>query len=169
MNIILRLQVFLMCLALSACASKPQTELHKTGAKQDHHEALFTNEEMVKKLLYQQHATWEGVNYKLGGLSQSGVDCSGFVYKTYRDKFGIHLPRTTQHQAQLGKKISKSQLRPGDLVFFKTGIKTRHVGIYIGSGRFLHASSTKGVTISQLNEQYWKNKYWHARRLPASL
>ncbi len=115
--------------------------------------------------MYQQHTQWKGVKYKMGGLSKKGIDCSGFAYATYREKFGIALPRSTKLQSQVGTEIEKKQLRPGDLVFFKTGLKVRHVAIYIEDGKFLHASTKKGVMISKLNDYYWDDKYWHARRV----
>ena len=70
-------------------------------------------------------------------------------------------------QAELGRDIDKNQLRAGDLVFFKTGISVRHVGVYLEDGRFLHASTKHGVIISRLSETYWKSAYWKAKRLDA--
>ncbi len=75
------------------------------------------------------------------------------------------LPRSTEFQAELGKSIDKDQLRPGDLVFFKTGRTDRHVGVYLEDGMFLHASTSQGVIISGLDESYWKSAYWKAKRL----
>src|SRR5262249_52790122 len=76
----------------------------------------------VKKKLYAQYGEWKGTKYQVGGLTKGGIDCSGFVYVTYRAQFGMVLPRSTESQAELGKSLSKSELRSGDLVFFKTGI-----------------------------------------------
>jgi len=98
-------------------------------------------------------------------MSKRGVDCSALVYLIYRDDMGIQLPRTTQYQATAGKAIKRAQLSPGDLVFFKIGRRSRHVGIYIEDGKFLHASASKGVTISQMTDYYWKSRYWRARRM----
>lgn len=120
---------------------------------------------MVKEELYAQHREWKGTRYRLGGLSKRGIDCSGLVYTTYRDRLGIELPRSTQYQVQVGRTIRRSDLRPGDLVFFKTGRKVRHVGIYIEDGKFFHASTSKGVTISRLDGYYWRDRYWQARRV----
>ncbi|MDH5426292.1 MAG: NlpC/P60 family protein [Gammaproteobacteria bacterium] len=115
----------------------------------------------------QQHASWKGVRYKTGGLSRKGVDCSGFVYRSYKDGVGVSIPRTTELQSQQGQQISKSELKVGDLIFFKTGsiFKSRHVGIYTGNNMFLHASTSKGVMKSSLNNPYWKETYWQARRV----
>lgn len=119
----------------------------------------------VKESLYQQFRLWEGTPYDLGGLNLSGVDCSGFVYVTYRDRLGWHLPRTTERQARIGREIAREDLRAGDLVFFKTGFKVRHVGMYLEDGRFLHASTSRGVIISSLLNPYWEEAYWHSRRV----
>jgi lipoprotein Spr/probable lipoprotein NlpC len=115
--------------------------------------------------LYAQYQSWQGTPYQLGGLSKKGIDCSGFVYLTFKDKFGVKLPRTTATQVKRGKRIYIGQLQAGDLIFFKTGWKTRHVGIYLSDGRFLHASTSKGVIISRLDNVYWKKKYWRAQRI----
>ncbi|MEE9543111.1 MAG: NlpC/P60 family protein [Thermodesulfobacteriota bacterium] len=120
---------------------------------------------LVKKKLYSQHREWKGVRYNIGGLNKLGVDCSGFVYLTYKSKLGIKLPRTTKAQIKVGKEVSKRKLRAGDLVFFKTSRKVRHVGIYIEDGKFLHASTSKGVMISRLDNKYWRKAYWKARRV----
>ena len=112
-----------------------------------------------------QHREWKGTPYRYGGLSKRGVDCSGFVYLTYRNKFGINLPRSTEQQSRTGTPISKQQLTAGDLVFFKTGFSKRHVGIYLGNSKFLHASTSQGVTISNMNNVYWRKKYWKAQRI----
>ncbi len=125
----------------------------------------FSNTKRTKRRLYSQFKEWKSVKYKLGGLSKMGVDCSGFVYLTYLDKFGIMLPRTTAEQARNGRKIPKRKLKAGDLVFFKTSRKVRHVGIYIEDGKFLHASTSRGVTISKLGNSYWSKKYWKAVRI----
>ena len=129
-------------------------------------EATFGSSDSVRKAaLYRQSCEWKGTKYRLGGSSKWGVDCSGFVYLTYRSKFGISLPRTTTCQSAQGVAVSREALRPGDLVFFKTGYNTRHVGIYLQHGDFIHASSSKGVIISNINDPYWKKRYWMTRRV----
>ncbi|MFI2812508.1 NlpC/P60 family protein [Microbulbifer zhoushanensis] len=119
----------------------------------------------VKDKIYSQHREWKGTRYALGGMSKRGIDCSGLVYTTFRDQLGLQLPRTTSTQARIGVPIRRSDLRAGDLVFFKTGRKSRHVGIYIEDGKFFHASTSHGVKISRLSDYYWRDRYWHARRL----
>lgn len=128
-----------------------------TGAEGD--------EEDIRAQLYEQLKEWHAVRYKLGGQSKKGIDCSGFVQLTYRDRFGVDLPRDTSQQARVGESIDKTELQPGDLVFFHVNRRTRHVGIYVEDGKFLHASSKKGVTLSRLDDRYWKPRYWKAVRL----
>ena len=110
-------------------------------------------------LLYQQHNEWHGTPYRMGGISRSGIDCSAFVQVTFRDLFGIDLPRSTDQQFRNGRKIPRAELRSGDLVFFRNG---RHVGIYLEDHKFLHASTTRGVMISSLKNTYWSRHYWQA-------
>jgi len=119
----------------------------------------------VQEVLYLQYRQWKDTGYALGGLSKQGIDCSGFVYITYLEKLGIELPRTTELQAQTGTEVARSELRPADLVFFKTGSKLRHVGMYIDNDSFLHVSKNEGVTISKLSDYYWGTRYWHSRRV----
>jgi len=109
--------------------------------------------------------TWIGTPYREGGLDRSGIDCSGFVQQTYHALFGISLPRTAKGQAGLGKKISRAELRPADLVFFKTGFFDRHVGIYRGNDQFMHVSTKRGVSLNQLSDAYWNQRFWQARRI----
>ncbi len=110
---------------------------------------------------------WRGTPYRYGGMSRSGVDCSGFVARTFRDRFEIQLPRETRTQAEIGTRIDKEELLPGDLVFFKTGGGDNglHVGIYDTDNQFIHASTSRGVIRSSLDNVYWRKKFWQARRL----
>ena len=146
------------CGSLQRSGAPPVTYL--PGARVDMRDA-----ESVKKKLYVQYNQWKGTKYQIGGLSKDGIDCSGFVYVTYRSEFRIVLPRSTESQAEVGKSLGRSELRSGDLVFFKTGIALRHVGIYLERGKLLHASTGQGVMISDFNDDYWKSAYWMARRI----
>ncbi len=108
---------------------------------------------------------WIGTPHRLGGLDHRGVDCSGFVFRVYQAVYGIDLPRVTEAQVRVGAEVPRRALQPGDLVFFRLSRKSRHVGIYLHDGAFAHASSSRGVMISRLDEPYWQRRYWTARRL----
>ncbi|MFV0238003.1 MAG: C40 family peptidase [Flavobacteriales bacterium] len=114
--------------------------------------------------------TYLGTPYRYGGVSRRGIDCSAFVQKS----FGPHdvlLPRVSRDQAKKGRYVSKSELEKGDLVFFATkgGGIVSHVGIVVNpdgsNSSFIHASSSKGVTVSKLNNSYWSKRYLQARRV----
>lgn len=107
-----------------------------------------------------------GTPYVWGGTTPSGFDCSGFVQYVFKQS-GISLPRTTSEQVKVGTYVSKSNLQPGDLVFLKNTYRegVSHVGIYIGDGQMIHASSSKGVTISNLSASYYTQHYHSARRV----
>ena len=107
-----------------------------------------------------------GVPYVFGGNSLVyGIDCSAYVQQVYA-QVGVSLPRTADYQYEVGTPISRGELLPGDAVFFTTyTYGASHVGIYLGDGNFIHASSTRGVTISSLNEHYYSTHYIGARRM----
>lgn len=122
------------------------------------------NQKLYNQLLAH-YKQWKGVKYKYGGNSKKGIDCSAFVQNTYRDALRIKIPRTTKLQSQVGQEIGMADLQIGDLIFFKTGYKTRHVGIYIGGGEFMHASTKVGVTISSLDNPYYIKQIWKIQRV----
>ena len=111
------------------------------------------------------YRNWQGTPYRYGGLSRQGVDCSGFVFLAYKKLFNYSLPRVTKEQVKTGKKVDLGNLTIGDLVFFKTSKKVWHVGVYVGDGQFMHASTSVGVTISRLDNQYWAPRYRFSRRI----
>lgn len=119
----------------------------------------------VKSSLYQAHSSWEGTPYKFGGTSSRGIDCSAFMQIVFDDYFGIELPRNTKRQMYAGTGVRRSALKTGDLVFFKTGRKTLHVGVLVEEDEFLHASTSQGVTISSMDDYYWKSRYLAGRRV----
>jgi len=112
-----------------------------------------------------------GTPYKFGGNTSSGFDCSGFTVKVFQEN-NFNLPRRSSDQADAGKSIDIKTVKPGDLLFFATGGGSRvsHVGIVHtiendGEVKFIHASTSKGVIISSLNEKYWNKAYLHAQRV----
>jgi len=113
-----------------------------------------------------------GTPYKYGGNSpDTGFDCSGFVDHVFSHTLGIKLPRSTDKISLVGHKISKNELRLGDLVFFNTlKRKYSHVGIYLGGDRFIHAPSSGGsVRTEDMRDDYWKIHYDGARRINLSV
>ncbi|CCJ85217.1 Lipoprotein spr precursor [Cronobacter dublinensis 582] len=166
-----------MAILLSACSStntakNMHSETHAVGendglllqASQDEFEQMVRTLD-VKSRIMDQYADWKGVRYRLGGSTKSGIDCSGFVQRTFREQFGLELPRSTYEQQEMGKSVDRTRLRTGDLVLFHAGSTGRHVGIYIGNNQFVHASTRSGVMISNMDEPYWKKRYNEARRV----
>ncbi|MDR0245732.1 MAG: C40 family peptidase [Burkholderia sp.] len=109
-----------------------------------------------------------GVRYRWGGNSpDSGLDCSGFVRYVFQDTLGMSLPRRAEEMSRVGEKVSMSNLKPGDLVFFNTMRRTfSHVGIYIGDNKFVHSPSTGStVRVDDLDNGYWEKRFTGARRI----
>lgn len=107
-----------------------------------------------------------GIKYRYGGTTKAGFDCSGFVGYIYKNQ-GVNLSRTAAGIYSTGTAVKKANLVVGDLVFFNTSGKgVSHVGMYIGSGKFIHASTSKGVRMDKLDDPYyWGNKYVGAKRV----
>lgn len=155
----------LALLALVGCASTGGSVQESASVTPRADAVDLAQRQAVHSILMDQYAKWKGTPHRMGGMSQSGVDCSGLVQRTFQARLGHEIPRTTQRQATVGRTVSRDKLRPGDLVFFKTGYKTRHVGIYMGDQEFFHVSSSQGVSLSNLNNRYWASNYWQARRV----
>lgn len=106
-----------------------------------------------------------GIRYRFGGTSTSGFDCSGFTMFVFKE-LGVRLPHSATAQAKMGTAISRSELKPGDLVFFQTYKKgISHVGIYVGNNNFIEASSKKGISITSLSSSYYTSRYLGAVRI----
>lgn len=108
-----------------------------------------------------------GTPYHWGGTSVRGVDCSGLVQTVFQRVYGVSLPRTTEELYQSGVQLHETPLRLGDLVFFSNGHRREvsHVGIYLGEGKFVHASTSRGVLVSDLRERYYRRHFAGARRV----
>lgn len=144
--------------------SKPQTLKSKPKAKPlPSYKPKKQN--WITTALYSEYKKWYKTPYKYGGVTSSGLDCSSFVQIVYRDAFSISMPRTTKDQVRKGYLVSKNSTKEGDIVFFKTGFNSRHAGIIIEKGKFIHTSQKYGVTVSSLNNPYWKSRYWQSRRV----
>lgn len=117
-----------------------------------------------RKLIEHIHQWW-GVPYRIGGSSTAGIDCSAFTQVLASETYGVKLPRTSQEQANRCIQISKDELKEGDLVFFRTGRGISHVGLYLSNNKFVHASTSVGVVISDLNELYWDKRFVKAGRV----
>ncbi len=171
-----------MLLAASGCASqgvqRGHADLSRPGGSSKYRDKSRVDEPdpgmlsnataRLEEALHRVYERWAGTPYRYGGQSRNGVDCSSFVRQTMDTVESYELPRTTVQQAQVGMSIPRRDLEAGDLVFFKTGALSHHVGIYLGQGRFMHASSSQGVTISRLDNVYWRNHYWQSRRILAT-
>lgn len=119
----------------------------------------------IDKQLQNAFQQWEGTPYRYGGESSNGIDCSAFTQQVFRDFFGRDIPRNTRNQLQEGKGVRRKSIKTGDLIFFKTGRRSLHVGISMGDGDFIHASVSSGVMVSNIAERYWATRYLGARRV----
>lgn len=119
--------------------------------------------------LYVESSKWLGVPYRYGGTSKRGTDCSGLTYSIYKKVYHKKLQRSSEDQrTEDCRKVTKRNLKEGDLVFFHNGKKKRkasHVGIYLKEGKFIHASSSQGVIVSALDEPYYSRCWMQGGRI----
>lgn len=109
--------------------------------------------------------SYQGVPYVFGGTTPNGFDCSGFTRYVFAQA-GIYLPRSADEQYEVGRAVSYSRLQAGDLVYFSTYESgASHVGIYLGNGQFISATSSRGIAIARLDSGYWGDRYIGARRV----
>jgi cell wall-associated NlpC family hydrolase len=123
----------------------------------------YSNE--VQNALLAHYSNWAGTRHKLGGTGVNGVDCSSFIQALFYDKFKLQLPRSSREQMTVGERVDVSDLRSGDLLFFRTGPTRRHVGVYVGNNQFMHVSTRAGVEIAKLFSPYWQRHLITARRV----
>lgn len=116
--------------------------------------------------LYEAINSWLGVPYKYGGTDRDGIDCSAFVGVIYKQVYGVSMNRTANDMLRNVTLIPKSQLREGDLVFFTNSKgKVSHVGIYLKDELFAHSSTSNGVSVSRLDNTYWKKHFYKGGRV----
>jgi hypothetical protein len=134
-------------------------------------EKLSVSEKEVRnKKLYSFISDWYGTPYKYGGCDKGGVDCSCFTGILFKKVYGVTVGRNSSLIHKESEHIKTSHLREGDLVFFKVGTKdVSHVGVYLKDNKFVHASTSKGVMINDLNEAYYKKYYFEAGRVKLHL
>lgn len=164
------IRYLLLCIALISygCASSYSTQGVKysgKNAKKYTPLPIRVHEEKLVKLLESINSLF-GIEYRYGGESVSGFDCSGFVQFIYQDAFSARIPRTSGELSEIGRKIPRKKLKRGDLVFFRLkGRQIDHVGIYLERNLFAHASSSKGITMGNLDNNYYKKRFAKAVRL----
>lgn len=169
----LRLTAYLcIVLLLSACGSKRAAVIVEVPSDV---RPVITGDTLVlnvrqdvRQAIVNNALTWLGTPYTYAGEDKNGVDCSGFVMKVFEESAGIKIPRNSAEQQRFAIPQSKAELLSGDLVFFSSkrgGDAVSHVGIFIDGGNFIHASSSRGVIVSSLEEEYYKTHYHSAGRI----
>lgn len=166
--------VFAVCgaLSLGSCSSSKHTAKPTTTQRPSKPATVkdidIASMSKVEKSLVKEATAWLGTPYKYGGNTRSGVDCSGFVYHVFRNSLDIILPRNSGKQHDYCRKISKKDLSTGDLVFFATtrgSKKVSHVGLYVGDGKMIHASTSRGVVCQNLSDDYYTRTFVGAGRI----
>ena len=147
--------------ASMGCFNKENNKLQP--AEKQSSNQIFDNS--IEETILREFQQWEETPHKMGGNSKKGIDCSGFAHYMYGKLFNIKVPRSTKLFLKKGTQINKPQLKSGDLVIFKPPTYPYHVGIYVGDNKFIHASTTKGVMMSDLNNPYWLKCYLMSRRI----
>lgn len=137
------------------------TDLEKAVTLQFKYALLLNTEvEQVKNIkLFNAIDEWYGTRYLLGGTTKKGIDCSALMQTLFASLYAVNLPRTAREQHKASRQISRTELKEGDLVFFNTRGGVSHVGLYLQNNKFLHASSSNGVMISDLYDEYWMLRY----------
>ncbi|MFT6126093.1 MAG: cell wall-associated NlpC family hydrolase [Flavobacteriaceae bacterium] len=161
------LLTFLSFLLISCGSSKSSSSSKTTKVER----TSKSNSSKKTESIISYAKTFKGTRYKFGGTTKKGMDCSGLVYTSFL-KEKISLPRVSRDMAKKGKRLSKDKISKGDLVFFKTNKNKNvinHVGLVVESKRgnilFIHATSSRGVIVSSLDEKYWRNAFVEGRRV----
>jgi cell wall-associated NlpC family hydrolase len=165
--------------ALTACSSMPPSTPPRVSAITNSDLPIGGQIGLPAGMTYQQAISeltsrsvlLLGTPYRLGGTSPAeGLDCSGLIVHVVQDAFRVRLPRTAEELGEVGARVTRQEIAPGDLVFFNTQRRPNsHVGVYLGEGRFVHAPTSRGVVrIETLHQRYWSDRFDQARRLIAS-
>lgn len=171
--------VLLLVTPLTGCHSSRKAQKRTSNAvsathKGSNHKVRDYSKEFVDPMglaLVEEARRWLGTPYAYGGHTTGGTDCSGMVMEVYGSVCGLKIPRTTKEQRAFCTEIARNRVHVGDLIFFTPGRKDNrisHVGIYIGKGEMIHASSSRGVMISNVDEGYWGERYHSIGRVPGS-
>lgn len=162
-DILSSLWLLFFILALTSCGSKKQRVALPADFKGPKELSRLYGVRITPNdniFLYNEGAKWLGVPHRMGGMTKRGVDCSGFVAIVFREVYGTQLARSSADMLKHNcKKVSRANLKEGDLVFFRTGRGKKkvpnHVGIYLKNGKFIHTSTSSGVMVSSLSEPYY--------------
>lgn len=142
--------------------TEPPKTAEKPPVKPDAGKTGIANTSLKKEV-----DQWLGVPYKYGGTTKQGVDCSGFCGNVFKNVYQVTLGRSAQDIYDQSKPVARTGLKEGDLVFFKiNSSRVSHVGIYLSDNKFVHASTSRGVMISDLGEAYWTKYYFASGRVP---
>ncbi len=148
--------------AAETSATTPIWELAPTGATPPVPQTSSTATPAAAKIgdLFKDVRQYFGIRYRFGGTTPAGFDCSGFVRFMFGKIFNMQLPRSSGEMAAIGRKVDRSDLRPGDLVLFRNARnRISHVGIFVGNGVFVHSSTSKGITKDRLSENYYERRF----------
>lgn len=173
-RVIVAIVVGVLSVSLSGCKSsrKVTARVVTTAGKQPdvtkkQQQPDYSSLPLPTALLLQEADLWLGTPYRYGGNDHSGVDCSGLVTQIYNRALDIKLPRTTAQQIEFCRSLRRDEMQPGDLVFFRSprSPNVSHVGMYVGGGNMIHASSTLGVVKIPLSTPYFARNYLGAGRV----
>ncbi len=155
------------CGSSKHASSRKSSSLGATRTETPRHITFDSDMPQPAHALLREADSWIGTRYRYGGNDRNGVDCSGFVSQVYSRALDIKLPRTSAQQSDFCTDISRGALQVGDLVFFSLngGSKVGHVGIYVGDGNMIHASSSRGVVITPLSSPYFDSRFVGAGRV----
>lgn len=119
----------------------------------------------LQNALLKSFENWKGTRYSFGGDSSRGIDCSALTRRVYREVFSFELPRVTKDQIKVGRHVSRNNLKPGDILYFRPDGKYNHTAVYLGNSLFINASSSKGVILSSMEHSYWSKYFVHGVRV----